>query len=88
MNSQLGITQIPFENKLDNWVKSADASEKENRLEAQRGILVAKETNAEALDLSGLNLTDVPPLDALANLKELDLSKNQLHPTGLMSHWT
>ena len=88
LNSQLGITQIPFENKLDNWVKSAaDASEKENRLEAQRRILVAKETNAEALDLSGLNLTDVPPLDALANLKELDLSKNQLSilPDGCLT---
>ena len=56
---QLGIDNPSFESRLQTWVERADASEKENRLEAQRRILDAKETNAKALDLSLLNLTDV-----------------------------
>ena len=78
LQSQLGIPNT-FEKKLDNWVYSAaDESEKKKKLDAQTRILDAKKKNAETLNLSGLNLTEVPPLDALTQLNELDLSKNQL----------
>ena len=78
MPSQLGITQIQFQDRLNTWDQSAaDASKINNRLEAQQRILEAQTTNAETLNLSGLNLTEVPPLDASTQLKILNLSKNQ-----------
>jgi len=76
--SQLGITNT-FEFKLKSWVANAVESEKANRLEAQKRILDAQKNNAETLDLSGLNLTDVPPLDVLTtHLKTLNLANNRL----------
>ena len=78
MNSP-GITPIPYEARLQNWVERAtNEIEKNKRVVAKEKILKALRTNAEKLGLSGLNLTDVPPLDALANLKDLDLSNNEL----------
>ena len=75
--SQLGITNT-FENKLESWVNNADESEKESRTEAKVRILAVKNSKGTTLNLSNLNLTDVPPLDALTHLKELNLSGNQL----------
>ena len=70
--SQPGITKT-FEFKLQSWVDNAVESEKANRIKAKNRILDAQKNNAETLDLSGLKLTDVPPLDALTHLKTLNL---------------
>jgi hypothetical protein len=88
-NFQPGINDT-FENKLQNWVHHADASERANREAAQRRILLAKETNAETLDLSGLKLTNVPPLDVLSKLKTLNLDNNRLStlPEGCFKELT
>jgi len=73
----LEINDISFEDRLDNWVNSADESEKTKRIEAKKRILEAKEYNAVMLYLSYLDLTDVPPVE-LPNLKLLYLTHNKL----------
>ena len=72
------IDQSSFESRLQNWVKSAADESEKNRLEAQCTILDAKKNKAKNLDLSFLDLTDVPPLDDLTQLEKLNLSYNQL----------
>ena len=76
--SLLGIAESSFEERLQQWVQRADSSKQENRIEAQRRILDAQKSNAQQIDLSNLNLTEVPPLDGLTHLKGLDLSYNYL----------
>jgi Leucine-rich repeat (LRR) protein len=67
-----------FEANLQRWVNNPDKFETENRIKAQTRILAAKKNNATTLDLQGLGLKVLPPIKELTQLKELNLSNNEL----------
>ena len=76
----IGRGKVPAEwmASLENWCRNAVGKEQSGRLEAAKRVLQKYlDSNNASLDLSRLDLTELPPgLSHLSRLQELNVSKN------------